>query len=420
MTYDGPPEPPRDIVAEVQARAMLPNGSSEELEGLAKVLQTFTTAEAVTSFEQIEPPAWMEGESVTRSAPGPTVSMMVPPKDRPELRAVAETSEEESSYFALQAKDWTQLLLEGVPEMEYLDRPYIPKGVRVWLWGATGTAKSMWAMWAAARMSWNGHGVAYFSEENPLPEDLRRLAKLRPNPECFSWFHLTGMDLADADWIGSMLEATKGYDVIVFDTFTDRWGGDENKNDEVRDFDKHVLKPLIDRGSTSMAVHHTGHPQMFSGRRAATSGRGASSLGQKADVVLEFVAEEDGAFTIVYGKPRIGGERLPNRTFRVIDTEDEGLDIVEVAGHHERQVAELVTRMVEAITTIEKGYLTTTELRNAVKSASALQRDALAVLEEDERVRMTSEKVPNKDGKVRPAKVWRPAGHEQARLGQSK
>ena len=46
----------------------------------------------------------------------------------------------------------------------------------------TGTAKSMWALIKAAALSRAGVDVAYFSEENPTTEDLRRLALgLRPD-----------------------------------------------------------------------------------------------------------------------------------------------------------------------------------------------------------------------------------------------
>ena len=63
---------------------------------------------------------------------------------------------------------------------------------------------------------------------------------------------------------------------------------------------------------TPVVIHHLGHRQMFSNRGGATAGRGASSLGQKADVTLEFKNAGEDLFTIIYGKCRIGGLYHPD------------------------------------------------------------------------------------------------------------
>lgn len=316
--------------------------------------------------------------------------------------------------YKLVTTDWQSLIHDGVPEIEFLDEPYIPKGARVWLWGATGTSKSIWALWVAAALSRLGITIAYFSEENPLVEDLRRLSLIKPDPRFFRWFHRSGMDLTDPLWIEAMLEATQGCGLVVFDTWTDLWHGEEDSNGDVRDFDVDVLKPIQAQGGTPVVIHHTGHAQLFSGRGGATAGRGASALGQKADVALEFKAEDDGAFTIVYGKARMGGERQPDRTFRVVDLDDEdglGLDIIEVAGAKIRAVDGLVEKMVHAILTAPRGYFTNTELRTVVGGGRELQTEAFAKLEEDHRVEMQPERVPTgKDNKIRLSKVWRARG----------
>ena len=309
--------------------------------------------------------------------------------------------------FNLVPTDWEALVQDGVPEIEYLFEPYLPRGARVWLWGATGTAKSIWALWAAASLSRQGIPVAYFSEENRTREDLRRLALIRPKPKCFRWFHRSGMDLTDPRWVNAMLDATEGCELVVFDTWTDLWHGDENSNPDIRDFDADVLKPLQAQGATPITIHHTGHPVMFSNRKGATAGRGASALGQKADVTLEFKAEDNGAFTIVYGKARIGGERQPDRTFKVVDLED-GLDIIEVAGAHGRAVDALTEKMAQAVLTAPRGYLTSTELRTAAGGGRDAQGEALTRLEADSRVVLRVEKVQTIDGKWRTSKVWRP------------
>lgn len=323
-----------------------------------------------------------------------------------EMVANGQATPRDADGFKLVPTDWEALVRDGVPEIEYLSEPYIPRGARVWLWGATGTAKSIWALWVAAALSRLGITVAYFSEENPTVEDLRRLALIQPDPKFFRWFHRSGMDLTDHRWIEAMLEATEGCGLVVFDTWSDLWHGDENSNEDVRNFDANVLKPVQAQGGTPIVIHHTGHPQMFSNRKGATAARGASALGQKADVTLEFKAEDDGAFTIVYGKARIGGERQPDRTFRVVDVED-GLDIVEVAGAHERAVDALTEKMAQAVLTAPRGYLTNTELRTAAGGGRDAQKEALTRLEGDARIILRAEKVQNTDGKWRTSKVWR-------------
>jgi AAA domain len=309
--------------------------------------------------------------------------------------------------YHLEPLDWPSLIESGIPPTDYLVGPYIIRGARTWLWGPTGTAKSIYALWVCRQLSARGIRIAYFSEENPTEEDLRRLSLLRPDPALFTFFHRTGIDLTDPRWVAAMLEATKGCGAVAFDTWTDCWHGDESSNEEVRDFDADVLKPMQAQGTTPIVVHHTGHPQMFSNRRGATAGRGASSLGQKADVALEFRAEDDGAFTVVYGKARIGGVRQPERTFRVVDVEG-GIDILEIGSSRARTITELAERAVSAVLTAPRRYLTTSELRAAVGGARDVQAEALELAEGDERIRVTVRRVQTKDGRHRDAKVWEP------------
>ncbi len=294
--------------------------------------------------------------------------------------------------FALAPLDWQALLRDGVPEVEYIDEPYFPKLARVWIWGATGSYKSLYCAFVAARLSRGGVRVFYFSEENPIGEELRRLDRLRPDPEHFRIFHRSGMDLANPLWIDALLAVTKGDDVVFLDSWTDLWAGDENDNRSVQLFDAAVLKPLQAQGVTPVVLHHTGHRQMFSERGGSSAGRGASSLGQKADVTLEFKDAGENRFTIVYGKCRIGGIRQPERCFAVEDTADGRVEIVEAGSPEEHAVEELAEKMAQAILTVDKGFLTSNELRTVVGGRRERQAAAQALLENDARVRMGVEK----------------------------
>jgi hypothetical protein len=311
--------------------------------------------------------------------------------------------------YALAPLDWQALLRDGVPEVEYIREPYLPRLARIWVWGQSGSMKSLWCEHEAASLSREGVRVSYFAEENPISEELRRLAKLQPDPAHFRLFHRSGMDLGDERWVAALLAATKGDDIIFLDSWTDLWGGDENDNRAVQLFDAAVLKPLQAQGVTPVVIHHIGHKQMFSDRGGVTGGRGASSLGQKADVVLEFKDSGEGVFTIVYGKCRIGGIHQPQRSFKVEDTDDGRVQIVECESLEDRAVAELAEKAVQAILTAPRGYLTTNELRIAAGGSRSHQTDAWTILEDDPRVCAGAEKVQAKDGRLRDAKVWRPS-----------
>ena len=311
--------------------------------------------------------------------------------------------------YDLKPLDWPALLRDGVPEVEYLFEPYLPKGARIWGWGATGSVKSLWAEWAGSQLSRAGVCVSYFSEENTVQEELRRLSRLQPDPEYFRLFHRTGMDLDDERWIAALLTVTQGDALVVFDSWTDVWSGDEDGNRAIQIFDASVLKPLQAQGATPFVIHHSGHRYMFSDRAGATAGRGASSLGQKADVVLEFKSAGEDMFTIVWGKSRIGGIHQPDRTFKVVDTEDDRIEIVAAGDPEEHAVHDLAEKMVRAICTVPTDRLTTSELRAVAGGSRDRQSAALALLEGDPRVRAGVEKLRTKDNKMRDVKIWRPA-----------
>lgn len=312
--------------------------------------------------------------------------------------------------YDLAPLDWQALLRDGVPEVEYISEPYLPKLARIWVWGQTGSMKSLWCLHEAARLSREGVRVSYFSEENPIGEELRRLSRMAPSSDYFRMFHRTGMDLADDKWIDALLAATKGDAVAFLDSWTDLWSGDEDSNRDMQKFDAGVLKPLQAQGVTPVVIHHMGHQQMFSDRGGATAGRGASSLGQKADVTLTFKSAGDDRFTIVYGKSRIGGTHHPPCSFKVEDTDDGRVEIAACESPEDRAVAELAETAAQAVLTAPRGYLTTTELRVVIGGSKSHQTAALALLGVDSRVHAGVEKVQTRDGKFRDSKVWRPAG----------
>jgi hypothetical protein len=273
----------------------------------------------------------------------------------------------------------------------------------------------MWAMQRACETSRRGREVVFVSQENPLDEDVRRLKRMDPDPDHFRFFHGAGLDLTKPDHIAAFFDACGGAELVVLDTFTACWSGKEDDNAAVAAFDRNVLMPMLGRiGASIVVLDHTGHPQPFVRRQGVNAGRGASAKGQKADVVLEFVAKGEREFMIRAPKMRAGdGRKPPELLYRVVDTDDGGLDIELVGESADVKVRALADAMVDAITTA--GMLTTNQLREAVKShgGTDLQSAAMRLLESEEeaRVRVGYEQVDTGKGRQR-AKLWRISGAE--------
>jgi hypothetical protein len=315
--------------------------------------------------------------------------------------------------FRLVALDWPALERDGLPEIEILEPPYLVRGARILGVGPTESAKSIYALATAARLTRRGVDVAYLSQENPLTEDLRRLSLLQPDWTHLRFFHDQQLDLAASDHVDVLAEAAAGCALIVVDTLSACWSGDENDNGEMAAFFDRVLASLIRAtGATVFLLDHTGNPQALVRRRGVSAPRGASAKSQKADVVLEFIPEGRGAFRIEHPKNRMGGRKQPPRSFRVTDTDDEAIEVIEVDAPGDAKVVELAERMVELVSTA--GSLTTRKLRDAVGGGRELQDAAFERIaaEDPPRIRSVSETVTTDSGRQR-AKVWRPTrGHE--------
>jgi hypothetical protein len=284
--------------------------------------------------------------------------------------------------------DWQAMLRDGVPPVDYLDPPYFVRAARTWGWGPSGTAKSIFAMWKAAALTRAGHKVVYISEENPLVEDIRRLGRLNPNPDLMIVYHREGVDLARPEWVREVLRVSEGAAMTVFDSWTDCWQGDGNDNRAVQQFDATVLKKLQGLGVAPFVIHHTGHPSMFGARKGVNAGRGASSLGQKADVILAFstgMAGEIQTFKLSYPKGRVGGEAPPEQLFRVVDTPDGGLDILPEGSVQEIEDVAAVEDIVQAIMGSDAGELTSGDVRKLAGGRGRQER-VLDLLRADPRL----------------------------------
>jgi hypothetical protein len=318
----------------------------------------------------------------------------------------------ESDGFRLVPLDLAGLLADGIPETDWLDFPYVPAAARVWVFGPAESAKTLYFQWTAARLTRAGRSVVFLSQENPLATDVDRMGRLRPDHERLRYFHNPGLDLADPEHFTELALACAEADLLVVDTLSASWSGDEASNADVVKLDREVLAQLVRlAGVATVMIHHTGHPQAFVNRGGVGAGRGASAMGQKADTVLVFSSAGPKEFTIDHAKNRTpGGHKEPRTRFRVTDTPDGGLEIERVGKAIPERIAEAMDTAVEIVSSSGDG-LGTNGLHEALKAqgfGSATVDQALAELRKEDpaRVRQDDGQVLGKDGRYRKGRPW--------------
>ena len=308
--------------------------------------------------------------------------------------------------------DFPELLDEGVPETVWLESALLTgRGPRVG-GRSSGVREEIYFQWVAARLTRAGRTVVFVSQENPLQTDVDRIARLRPDYSRLRYFHNPGLDLADRTHFTELALACADADLLVIDTLSASWSGDEASNADVVKLDREVLAQLVRlTGVTTVMIHHTGHPQAFVNRSGVSAGRGASAMGQKADVFLVFTSVGVHEFTIDHPKNRTpGGHKEPRTRFRIVDTPDGGLDIERVGKSIPERVAEAMDAAVEIVAASPEP-LGTNGLKDALKEqgfGSSTVEPALAELrtEDPARVRQGDGQVVGKDGKHRKGRPW--------------
>lgn len=328
------------------------------------------------------------------------------------MRPRGEVEVLEDEGFRLVPVDFAGVLADGIPETEWLDPPYLACACRVWIFGPAEASKTIFMQWQAAKLTRAGRTVVFISQENPLATDLDRLVRLRPDFDRLRFYSMPGLDLADRSHFVEVALACADADLVVFDTLSATWSGDEASNAEVVALDRDVLSQLVRlTGVTVVMIHHTGHPQAFVRRGGAGAGRGASAMGQKADVVLVFQPAGVHEFTVDHSKNRTpGGHKEPKARFRVVDTDDGGLDIERVGKAIDERVVECMTAAVEIVAASD-GRLGTNALKAALQEqgfGGSTWNQALSELQTEEppRIRKVDGDVIGGDGRRRRGKPW--------------
>jgi hypothetical protein len=317
----------------------------------------------------------------------------------------------DTERFRPEPVDWPAVIAAGVPELEYLDEPYLPARKRIWGVGAAESGKSIWAAWKVARLTRSRLLVVYVSQENGLEEEARRFLRLGPDFERLRLYVDQGFDLALPSHRDVLLEISAGAALVVLDTLTACWSGDEDSNNDLAAFDRDVMKPLTVARASVLVLDHTGNPQPFARRRGVSAPRGASSKGQKTDFLLEFTATDDGSFKVERSKKR-GTHGAHPQVYRVVDAADGTLELVETEATE--RSAELADRLVEAIKAgaplaTKQVRAIAYELGHGVEPTSA----ALELLkaEQPRRVTVAWEVIDTAGGRQR-VKAWRPVDED--------
>jgi len=344
--------------------------------------------------------------------------------------------------------DWIQ---GSTRDIQYVYPPYLPADVRVMAVGPAGAGKSIWALQVACDLSQLGIPVCYFSQENTAQVDQLRLRRVGPDLDYLRFFHGQGVDLGDheqvrtiGEWLTSELVAIADqaarnsrkpvdrWGLLVFDTLTGCWSGDENENAAIAALDREALMPLVEEtGATVLVLHHTGHAGERP-RRGATAPRGASAIGQKFDVVLEFRQEGHSSFVITCNRwERIGPSPPGPTLYTVVDTGDDHLKVAPVEGNisggrphvaweprieavtRDMRVEQVASAMVKAVT--RAGPLSVNKMRRmlmemGVQAGTELQKEASVRL-----IKETPARIEIVEGRVegQRAKVWQLAGTAQ-------
>jgi hypothetical protein len=340
------------------------------------------------------------------------------------LEVADEALNQPNPGFHLTELDLPRLIAEGIGGERWLYEPYLPERADVWAFDAAGSGKSLFFQQVCAELTTQGIECAYISEENPLAVDVDRFRRLRPDFGRLRVFHQSGIDLNEQGHLLELALKCQGVALIVLDTLTAVWNGDEQSNRDIASFDRAVVRSLIRlTGATVVVVHHVGHPVAFVRRGGVNAGRGASSMGQKADVVLVFKEAEINQFIVDVAKNRMGhGRREPPTRFKIADTESGHLTIERMSSEASARVDECAGVAVEVIR--QEQPISTTQLKRELEGrgfGSPTVRAALDFLgSESSSVSRIPTRMQTKDGKERSVKAWvvpepgllRPSGAE--------
>jgi len=193
--------------------------------------------------------------------------------------------------------DWVELFTNGVPDPEWLLEPFLPAGRLVSIVAAAKAGKSLFMLEAALALA-SGRGflcqsagdpkrVLYLDYEMTENDLLERIADMGYDEgdqaaltESFAYYLSPNLPALNTQSGASRLLTLVAHhrpDLLVVDTLSRVFDGDENSSETFLDLYRLVWLPLKARGVTVVRLDHSGHNEK--GR-----GRGSSAKGDDVDV----------------------------------------------------------------------------------------------------------------------------------------
>ncbi len=219
--------------------------------------------------------------------------------------------------------------LATLPQMEPLISDVLFKDSLALLYSPTGSGKSFvvldWAMSIAAGINWHGYEtepgmVAYIAAEGAKGMRLRVPAWIERrgvSPGQYIRFLPRPVEILNPQnvefLIGQLLAMPEKPSLVVIDTFSWCFDGEENSNSDMAKYTKAIAQIRDATGACVLTIHHTG----VSGDRE----RGATALKANLDTAIK-LSSKNGNITLTCDKQKDGAAPFSDITLRLVPTED--------------------------------------------------------------------------------------------------
>lgn len=199
----------------------------------------------------------------------------------------------------LRKLDVSSFISDVPPDVPWLTYPKIaakghltllsaqPKVGKTWVSLAIASALSNNQSVAGFSNGGNPHKVVYLDAENGEGVLHRRIHALQCNPRLLDVYDARGFSLNDTESIDSVLENYLGNswekpELVVFDSFTTLWRGNQNDENEITNVLNGVRNVLAKHSCAGILIHHDS--------RYGGAYRGSGAIAACCEVILQLSA----------------------------------------------------------------------------------------------------------------------------------
>lgn len=216
-----------------------------------------------------------------------------------------------------------QAIRDGIPDPEQIVPGLIYAGMVHWWQGEPESGKSLLLLGVSLSLVGQGRTVMWIDEESGLTMTADRLSRMSADPdkldEHFFYYESPGVTLSEEDRTALIQEVEEIQpDLVVMDSCADlltQAGLDEDDNQEITTWYRHVLQPLAQRGAAVVVIDHVTKSKDTRG----TYARGGGAKKAKTDVAWSVAVESRfaldppklGILSLTINKDRLG--RMPGR-----------------------------------------------------------------------------------------------------------